>query len=246
MSLARALGIGSPAASGWTLEEIAFLGGVALLVGVVALGYRRWQRRRSEGLQRLCLERGWQYTSRNDALVTEWAPDFPLFEAGDPPRRCTDIVVVQRGKLTVTFADYSHREADVDAEGRHTTSTKRHAVAVAALPAALPAVRLAGENVLSRLGRTIGLRDIEIGVEAFDRRFRIKGDEATARSLLQPATVQLLLAQPYDTWELSGSRLLVTRPGRWQVEDYTTVAGLVEQFTAAVPRHLWGTNHGTG
>ena len=155
------------------MEEIWFFGGVALLVGLVALGYRRWQQRRSEGLQRLCLERGWQYTSRDDALVDRWALDFPLFQAGDPPRRCADVVAVQRAKLTVTFADYSHREPDIDADGRHTTSTKSHAVAVAAVPVALPAVRLGSENVLSRLGRKVGLRDIDLGVGEFDRRFRV-------------------------------------------------------------------------
>jgi hypothetical protein len=221
------------------VEDLAFLGGIALLLGAVALGYRRWQRHRTEGLRRLSLERGWKYVGREDGLVDAWAAHFPLFDAGERPRRCTDVIVAERRGATVTFADYSHAEWSTDSDGRSTTSTQRHALAVAELPAALPTVRVSSESVFTRIGNRLGLSGIEIGWPEFDRRFRVRGDEPAARTLLHPGMVQLLLGQRYQTWEVSGPYLLVSRRGRWKVEDYLEVGDLVESFAAGVPRELW-------
>jgi hypothetical protein len=225
------------------MEDLPLLIGAVVVCGVVLLGHRRWQRRRADQVQQLCLEQGWCYEASDPGLVDELELVFKLFSDGDPPRRLDHVVEARRRDLTVTFGDYSHREwtselSSSDGE-QHTRTTARHAVAVVRLPGALPALRLGKEGVLARIGGAIGFRDVEVGWAPFDRRFRVTGDDTDVASLLHPAMTELLVRQPYDRWEISGRHLLISREGRWRTEEYEQICALVEELTALVPRGLW-------
>jgi hypothetical protein len=220
------------------MEGLLFVG-LAAVLGVIALGYRRWHHRRAESLQQLCLERGWRYLPSDPGIVDGLALSFPLFAAGDPPRDFDHVVVARQGGTAVTLGDYSHREWSTDSEGRSTRTTSRHAVAVVALPGRLPALRLAKEGALTRIGGALGLRDVEVGWAPFDRRFRVKGASEDVLPLLHAAMTELLVAQPYDSWEISGRRLLIARRGRWRREEYEAICELADQFVRLVPSTLW-------
>jgi len=102
-------------------------------------------------------------------------------------------------------------------------------------PAPLPfELHIAYEGTFTRLGKALfGLRDLEVGDEAFDRAVRVKtGDEAAARAVLsRPDTRTAILGMialsreafatnAYATWERQGRRYD-------PVEMRTVIAALV-------------------
>lgn len=57
-----------------------------------------------------------------------------------------------------------------------------------------PAMNVQREGVIARLGKAIGVRDIELGVAEFDRIFVVKGDDVAAvRRVWTPRCIELML-----------------------------------------------------
>jgi hypothetical protein len=215
---------------------------ILLGVAVLAVGAVAWhlERRRGEAVRALCLERGWEYRSRDDSMVGRFAPFFPLFRAGHGRRHCRHVIRPRTAGAGPTFADYSYVERSSDPKGHRTERTVRHAVAVAELPGWLPNVRLGPETLLTRVGSAVGFTDIEVESAAFNRRFRIRSkSRADAFDILHPRAIELLLAQPYDVWEVHGNLLLVARPGRWKVGEYGPAAVMMDAFVQQIPEYVW-------
>jgi hypothetical protein len=210
-------------------------------VAVAVVGYLAYQQqvKRREAIALLCAQRGWSFAHADDAWVGRLRSDFPLFRRGDGKRRCREVVRIPDHPAAVLF-DYSYVERSRNAKGQTSERTIRHAVAVVDLPSWLPSLRLGPEGVLSRIGSAIGFRDIELESAEFNRRFRVNADDrAHAFDLLHPTAIAYLMAQPLDTWELAGGRLLVARSGRWDPDDYARVHDLVRGFVELVPDYVW-------
>lgn len=63
-------------------------------------------------------------------------------------------------------------------------------------------LRISGENIFTRAGRVLGIEDVAIGDEAFDRQFYVKSNDAAyARVALIPEVRTRLL----ETWKLGAT-----------------------------------------
>jgi hypothetical protein len=92
----------------------------------------------------------------------------------------------------------------------------------------------------------VGFRDIEVESAEFNRRFRVAADDRThAFDILHPQAIEFLMAQPIDCWELTGGRLVVHKPGRWDAAQYAPAHALLEGFITLVPDYVWR-KHGAG
>jgi hypothetical protein len=209
---------------------------VLLAAGLAAYGWWQWHERqqRREAIALLCLERGWSFAHERDELVQQLRGTFPLFTRGTSSRRCRNVVSIPGDQRSMLF-DYSY----VTRRGK-STSTTHVAVAIIRLPVWLPAVRLSPENPLTRVASAVGFRDIELESVEFNRRFRVEADSREhAFAILHPLMMEHLLALPYDTWELAGGRLLVSRAGRWELGDYQTVQAAISRSIELIPDHVW-------
>jgi hypothetical protein len=213
-----------------------------IAVAIVAVAAAAWQleHRRGEAVRTLCLERGWEYRERDDGLVNHLAAFFPLFRAGHGKRRCRHVIRPLAAGSAPTFADYSYVERGTDGQGHSTERTVRHGVAVVELPGWLPGLRLGPETLLSRVGGAVGFGDIDVESPAFNRRFRVRArSRAHAFDILHPRAIEMLLAQPYDVWEMSGNLLLVARTGRWKLDEYGPAAVMIDAFVRQIPGYVW-------
>lgn len=215
---------------------------VVVIAVIAGIAYAAWrvEQRRVAAVQTMCAARGWRYLPEADHLVGELRDRFPVFRAGDHSRRIRHLVDVP-GPIPVRVFDYSYVTESTDGEGRRSSSTHRRKLALAALPAHLPEVRVRTEGVLRKLGRAVGIRDQEVGSADFDKRFLVDGDPRAVHDLLHPTAVEWLLAQPVDDFELDGAALLVEfGNGRWTPPDeHWHAATHLVAFVGLVPDYVW-------
>lgn len=221
--------------------------GVLLLVVVLGLavvavvGYFHYQaeKKRRELLLTWATANGWHFAVTDTTLTYRWQ-DHPFGE-GDH-RRTGNVVSGRHGPFDFVAFDYSYQTHSSDGRGNRTTTTHRFAVCAVDLPAFLPRLQVSPENLLTRLGHVVGLSDIDLESESFNRAFRVQcQDGKFASDVLTPRTMEYLLAHPgAGCWRLDGQSLLC-----WAPNTEHTPASITAQLTTAeavlrgVPQFVW-------
>lgn len=201
--------------SGWLIAVIVVGGCLVVAAGVIALVV--WSRRSYYADEKAVLERlkgqaadlGWTYEERNDSYVsvyneqreymqqrllpmpTRQNPLAPLQPYHRPPKAVAAkqiVTGVHRGRpfIAATFTvNYANEQ-----------SSER--VIWVRTPAPGPALSVSREaRMASRVNKTIGQGDVQVGNPEFDERFEIsEQDERFTRTVLNPAVIEYLLNTP--------------------------------------------------
>jgi hypothetical protein len=96
---------------------------------------------------------------------------------------------------------------------------------------------LSGETIFSKVGKSLGIQDIQMGDEEIDHRFMIKGqpEEGVRRLLTSAAVRQRLLAAPWVNLELEGKSIRYERQGvEKNSERLHSLIELLSELAAAV------------
>lgn len=214
---------------------------VPLLLVLVALGAGAWLLWHLEQQQRaryraFARERGWTYTPRDDALVRRFRGE--PFGRGTG-RRATSVLRGQyAGRAAVVF-DY--RFVTRSSNGQQTTTqTHRFTVVALQLPAALPRLELTPENALTRLGGALGLADLELESEDFNRRYRVRSDDRRlAYDVLHPRTIEQLLALPTLNLRLDGADAVLWERGTTSLPEVPARLAVLSQLLDGIPSYVW-------
>ncbi|MBC7773559.1 MAG: hypothetical protein H7210_13775 [Pyrinomonadaceae bacterium] len=114
----------------------------------------------------------------------------------------------------------------------------QHTVASCECPTGWPVLTLTPENVLHRIGEVLGIHDIRVESETFNRAWRVKGaDEAFAVTLLSPA-VQTWLENTsrQESWYIGHGRVCRVKQQPLKPEEIETfMRGLVELMSLIPP-----------
>lgn len=225
---------------------------VVVLVLVVALGvaaaaaYFRYQARqkRIAELTVLAAQLGLEYSPSD----TEHLVDLPfsLFGRGDG-HKVEDVLRGERDGCPVQVFDFEYYDesSSTDSNGfTHRNRTyHRYTCGLLTLPFAAPHLVLGQESFLTRLGRHVGFRDIELESNEFNNRYRVKcDDQRFAFSLIDARMMEWLLqfGGSVETLEICGPWALVAvdrlRPGDWP-----TVIDFLHQLRAHVPNVVYTT-----
>jgi hypothetical protein len=107
-------------------------------------------------------------------------------------------------------------------------------------------VELKPENVLYRIGRALGMHEIDFEVEEFNRKyFATATDRKFAFDLLSPKTIDLLLRFPTRHWQFDGSFIVLLSPRFYDYLDalraLEEVREVIESFDSVV-RNQCGLN----
>ena len=109
-------------------------------------------------------------------------------------RRQNVLTGVYRGRGMVAF-DYSYETHSTDSQGHRSTSTHRYAVCSLGLPAPVGTVEIVPEGLLGRLGTALGMPDVELESEDFNRALPgAARDPKLAYDLLPPRTMEAAAA----------------------------------------------------
>ncbi len=203
---------------------------------VVAAGWYQYSTRlaRLRAVSSVASSVGFTFTN-NDADRIVDLP-FALFSRGNG-RRVELVMSGTHNGLPMRMFDYWYY---VDS-GRDRTY-HRFTCGIVTIAAACPRLRLGNENFLTRLGADVGLGDVQLEYDDFNRRFRVKcDDQKFAFSLLDGRMMQWLLdCEHFETVEVDGPWVLVAHtkldPGHW-----LDLGTWLDQFARQIPAVVYST-----
>lgn len=213
-----------------------------LVVGVVVMGGLAWfgwaqAKKRRELFLQFASSNGWSYVPRDDSWASRF--DGACFGNGDS-REARNVLQGQwQGRPMVAF-DYSYETHSTDSQGRRSTTTHRYAVCALGLDAWLPRVELHPESVFGRLGTALGMQDVELESEDFNRRYRVKADDAKlAYDVLPARTMEALLARPALHLRLQGTDALCWEDGSHSPSELLARLDALRVWIDGIPSFVW-------
>lgn len=215
-----------------------------VLVVVGGIAWYGWQqaKKRREIFHSFALSQGWTWTGRDDQWTSRFQGD--PFGEGDHRKAANVLQGSYRGRQMVAF-DYSYQTHSSNGQGGQSTQTHRYAVCVLQLPTWLPRFQLTPESFLGRVGTMLGMQDVELESEDFNRRYRVRcEDPKLAYDVLPPRTMELLLRRPALHLRLAGADALC-----WESGTHSPVQLLARLDTLAalidgIPPYVWNDRKG--
>jgi hypothetical protein len=214
-----------------------------LIVAVIAIagyfGYRSWQaeQKRRELLMMWATNSGFSYVVEDDSWCARW--NATPFGEGDHRKARNVITGTHKDRTFVAF-DYTYETHSSNRKGGQTTTTHHYVVTSLQLPTYLPQLQVTPENMMTRLGNAVGLEDIELESEDFNRRFRVHArDRKFACDVLTPRTMQMLLSRPATSWRIDGSDILTWRDGRLSPAMCLATTSQLQDIVDGIPSFVW-------
>jgi hypothetical protein len=200
---------------------------------------RNWQQEQRRREQRLAwaTNSGYGFAVEDDSWCERWQD--PPFGQGDH-RRARNVVTGRLGDYPMAAFDYSYQTHSSDGRGGRTTTTHRCAVATLQLPTYLPRLQVTPENLFSRLGNVLGLDDIELESEQFNRAFRVHADDRKfASDVLTPRTMEFLLTRRDFSWRIVGADILGWQDGHLSPAVALETTSTLQRIAAGIPSFVW-------
>jgi hypothetical protein len=211
---------------------------VGLLV-VGGLAYWSWlkAKKRRELFAAFAASQGWTWTGRDDSWVNRF--DGTPFDQGDH-KKALNVLQGQHGGRAMVAFDYSYETHSADSKGNRQTTTHRFAFCSLSLPAHLPSLELVPESMLGRLGTVLGMQDIELESEDFNRRYRVRcADQKFAYDVLPPRTMEALMRRTALHLRLAGTDALCWESGSHSPSELLARLDAIATLVDGIPEFVW-------
>jgi hypothetical protein len=208
---------------------------LAIVVGLLA---RRVDEKRLEEVRDACADRRWPCDVRPDAEGRRDAYASIAHLHGHLRSRAEGIAAIIDGSIGGrTFRIVEHRAAVTTDEGSRVIDT---IVITTPCPAAWPSVVLSAENLLHWAGNVLGLRDLQLEREAFNRRWRVRTHDESFATLLLDTGVQAFLerAPNNEWWEIGNGVIACIHRGELSAADLDECARRPLAFARLLPPEL--------
>jgi hypothetical protein len=202
--------------------------GLALVAGVVVLGFAR-ARKRTSALRMVATQFGLSYSPVVPMEVR--VLPLPLLSLGDKQRF--------RNQLAGPWGGIDLQEFDlaiVEEEGK-SSSTKWYSCAVTQVPAWCRTITIQAENPLARVADRVLEHQVPFESEQFQRAFKVScEDDRFATAFVDPRMMSWLLAHGRGwTFEVAGCWVLCYRK-IVHPEELIPLLGTLRGFTDHIPR----------
>jgi len=218
-----------------------------VFLGIVVVGGLAWlswyqAKKRRELLQGFAASNGWTWSGRDDQWTARYQGS--PFGEGDHRKARNVLSGSFRSRPMVAF-DYSYETHSSDGQGRSSTTVHKYAVCGLGLPTYLPRFELTPEGLLGRVGTMLGMQDVELESEYFNRRYRVRcSDPKLAYDLLPARTMEMLLARPALHLRLSGADALCWENGAHSPSQLLARLDTLAALLDAVPQYVWSDRKG--
>jgi len=219
------------------MEFVLIAVGIAVIVAVAVIAHKKNQARIRE-LHGLAMSKGWQYLAGDPFNLPGRWPGHPFGKGYG--RRASNVVTGTVGLYPMVAFDYVYKEDSTDSKGNRTTHTYNFAVCALAMPCALPELQLAPEGVFSRIGQALGMQDIELESEDFNRRYRVRcPDRKLATDILTPRTMETLLRVDGFCVRFAGADAVCAVSGRLHAADLLNRTAAIAALVDGIPTFVW-------
>jgi hypothetical protein len=212
---------------------------IAMVVGLLLLYGSLVHNRRTRAMLSTAEAHGLRYSAGDLYGSTQVA--FPLFRAGNG--RTVENVMARTGAngLDVRVFDYAYYEEYRDDNGRLRKRWDYFNCAMARHNGVWPVVHVSKERVLDKIAQGLGLPDIELESEEFNRLFRVQCEDARfATALLDPRMMEFLLTTAGRlSFETKGRWLLVIAPRLDTPKEMVGLLGVADEFLRRIPNVVW-------
>lgn len=224
------------------LGPFLLLGGFLLVGGLLAWLSWKAAEERKKAFAALAAARGWRWVARDDSWAERFGGD--PFGQGDDRKACNVLTGAYEGLAMVAF-DYSYETHSTDSKGNRTTTVHRYGVCALQLPSYLPTLELTPESMLTRFAGALGLGDVELESEDFNRRFRVTAsDPKFAYDVLHPRAMEALLARPAASLRIAGADAVCWDDGRHSVEELDVRLSTLHGLVSGIPSFVWNDSRG--
>jgi hypothetical protein len=153
---------------------------------------------------------------------------FTLFRAGKG-QKAQNVVSGTHNNVPLQMFDYEYYVQNRSREYH------RFTCAFITIPAACPWLCLTHENIATRLADHLGIHDVELEYDEFNRRFKVNGEQKFAFCMLDGQMMEWLLgADAFERVEVIGPWVLIVRsplvPSAW-----TNLGNWLDAFHAHIP-----------
>lgn len=208
---------------------------VAMIVGLVLMYAAHVRHKRAHAMVPTAERHGLRYTAGDLFGCTQVA--FPLFLEGDGRKVENVMSRTGRNGLEVRVFDFAYYNEYQDQNGKVYKSWSYFNCAMARHNGLWPVIRISRERALDKVAQKLGLPDIELESEEFNKLFFVQcADRRFATALLDPQMMELLLhTRGQLTFETKGRWLLVISPRLDNPEDMVGLLGVADEFLARIP-----------
>jgi Protein of unknown function (DUF3137) len=212
---------------------------VAVIAGIAYVLQVKARQARVRAVMALAPRIGFTFANADVDHVVDMP--FALFSKGDG-RRVELVISGTHNGVPMRMFDYWYYDQTSDGRGGRSRTYHRFTCGLATIPAACPRLRVGHEDFFTRLGDHLGLRDVELEYDDFNRRFRVKcDDQKFAFSILDGKMMQWLLgADSFDSVEVDGPWVLLVRP-KLDPERWLDLGSWLDQFHRQIPPVVYST-----
>ena len=206
---------------------LVIIGAVLLIVGAYI-----YERKRGEKMQAFAAARGLSYTKQDQRWVgidLGWP-----YDAGRSHQAKHVMTGTHNGRPLVVF---EHKWVTGSGDDR-----KTHYAMVTALqlPRQLPQLTVTHEGVFGTLARAMGIKDIELESDAFNRAYKVKsGDRKFACDVLHPRFMQWLLDTDASGFTISSGYLVYATGDRLQIGQVDSRIAYLDAVAEHIPAFVW-------
>ena len=156
-------------------------------------------------------------------------------------RLAVDVLEGTRGGRPVRCFEYRYRVTDAAGpNGARSDRTYHFAVYWVRLPKVLGELVVGREGLGSRIARAVGVRDIELESERFNRRFTVTApDRRFAYDILHPRMMEWLLVGQAPGFRLHGADLVLVEPGGLRPDNVLSRLDYLGGVADRIPDIVW-------
>ena len=230
-----------------------FFCGFPILVIILIIWTSQAEKAKLERFMRFALEREMTFMP---ALSTGFGPNVGFFgnlfatatassaflakyEGFQPVSRLNGATVKYIFEGQLGGHEYEAFQYQYTTSNGKSSTTHYFQIASIVLPMWAPHVKVSEHGFLDGLGKIMGMQDIQLESEEFNKRFLVQGqDEKFVFDLLHPEMMEMLMRNHSVDFQLNGNRLLVYRTGQIDEEFVMMSRAYLSAFWEKVPGYV--------
>ncbi len=118
------------------------------------------------------------------------------------------------------------------------TITHQFTVAIVQSQIEFPEMALQPEHVGHSIGKFLGMQELQVESEEFNKRYYIKtSDERRSLDLLHPVAIEVLLRQPDYEWHMNGQFAMIHVTGPAGADQIEQMKNCIDEFLSQIPTY---------